>query len=295
MSRQKRIQYFISSLRLYIFWSFAASVTLSLDVAVGRRPSVVDGGSVLVDDSSKIFTGGELELSGSGNASSGCVLNFNTAFKVKFGLPSLAFLPKWYWKMYLWPSTCDSMLGTWYVSLSSTELTTELQSCTKSFTWNCFLLNINGSCKSRFISGMRGRKTFSDVRVPVMMRASMTLSRSYVTISRVPLHRPAAILRLRSSMIGAPTFNWSICGGKPEKFSVPMLLSPMSKSHVENWYDDVIDVSIISGLKAFFLTVLPDGNNKDAIPQDATVRIIFSSDHSAVVIAFQRNVFPVPP
>nr|GEX13635.1 hypothetical protein [Tanacetum cinerariifolium] len=111
--------------------TFVASVTLSLDVAVGRRPSVVDGGSLLVDDSSKIFVGGELVLSGSGNASSGCVPNFNTAFKVKFSLLGLAFLPKWYWKMYLWPSACDSMLGTWYVSLSSTELTTELQSGTK--------------------------------------------------------------------------------------------------------------------------------------------------------------------
>nr|GEX28776.1 hypothetical protein [Tanacetum cinerariifolium] len=79
----------------------------------------------------RIFAGGELALSVTGNASCGCVVRFNIAFKVKFGLPGLAFLPKWYWKMYLWPSACDNMLGTWYVSLSSTELTTELQSGTK--------------------------------------------------------------------------------------------------------------------------------------------------------------------
>nr|GEX62742.1 hypothetical protein [Tanacetum cinerariifolium] len=40
---------------------------------------------------------------------------------------------------------------------------------------------------------------------------------------------------------------------------------------------------------------LPDGNGNDAIPDDATVRTIFSSERKAHVIAFQRNVLPVPP
>nr|GEV98944.1 reverse transcriptase domain-containing protein [Tanacetum cinerariifolium] len=53
----------------------------------------------------------------------------------------------------------------------------------------------------------------------VMMRALMTLLRSCVTISRVPLQSPPDILRLRRSIIGAPTFSSSLCGGKLAKFS----------------------------------------------------------------------------
>ncbi|GKC27452.1 hypothetical protein Tco_1034746 [Tanacetum coccineum] len=41
--------------------------------------------------------------------------------------------------------------------------------------------------------------------------------------------------------------------------------------------------------------VLPDGNNNAAIPEAATVSMIFSSDRRALVIAFHRNVFHVPP
>ncbi|GKG38084.1 hypothetical protein Tco_0457307, partial [Tanacetum coccineum] len=66
---------------------------------------------------------------------------------------------------------------------------------------------------------MRGRKTFSDIRVPVMMRASITLLRSCVTISRVPLQSPPDILRFRRSIIGEPTLISSLCGGKPAKFN----------------------------------------------------------------------------
>nr|GEZ25294.1 hypothetical protein [Tanacetum cinerariifolium] len=59
---------------------------------------------------------------------------------------------------------------------------------------NCFHLNTNGNCKSRLINGMRGRKNSSDMRVPIMIRASMTLSSSWVTIIRVPLQRPLVTL-----------------------------------------------------------------------------------------------------
>nr|GEY32759.1 hypothetical protein [Tanacetum cinerariifolium] len=69
------------------------------------------------------------------------------------------------------------------------------------------------------INEMRGKKTFSDIRVPVMMRASMTLLRSWVTINRVPLQRPRNMLRFRRSIFGAPTFSSSMYGGKPAKFS----------------------------------------------------------------------------
>nr|GFC93164.1 hypothetical protein [Tanacetum cinerariifolium] len=109
--------------------SFAASFTVSL--AVGSGPSVVDTGFVLVDDSSRISVRGDLIVYAAGNAGNGSVVSFKTTFKVKFGFPGLAFLPKWYWKMYLRPLACDSTVGTWYVSLSSMELTAELQSGTK--------------------------------------------------------------------------------------------------------------------------------------------------------------------
>nr|GEX22063.1 hypothetical protein [Tanacetum cinerariifolium] len=82
-----------------------------------------------------------------------------------------------------------------------------------------YLPKINGNCRSRLINGMRGRKTFSDIRVPVMMHASMTLLRSFVTISRVPLQRPPDILKFRRSIIRAPTFSSSLCGGKPAKLN----------------------------------------------------------------------------
>nr|GFC55456.1 hypothetical protein [Tanacetum cinerariifolium] len=78
-----------------------------------------------------VFLRGDLIVYAAGNASNGSVVSFKTTFKVKFGFPGLAFLPKWYWKMYLRPLACDSTVGTWYVSLSSMELTTELQSGTK--------------------------------------------------------------------------------------------------------------------------------------------------------------------
>nr|GEU82963.1 elongation of fatty acids protein 3-like [Tanacetum cinerariifolium] len=96
-------------------------------LAVGIASSAVATGFVLGANSPRISVGVDLVLSAAGNASNGFVVKFITAFKVWpswFGF----FLPKWYWKMYLRPSVCDSMVGTWYVSLSSIELTTESQS-----------------------------------------------------------------------------------------------------------------------------------------------------------------------
>lgn len=41
--------------------------------------------------------------------------------------------------------------------------------------------------------------------------------------------------------------------------------------------------------------VLPPGNRRDAIPDDATVRQIHFSLRNLQIIVFHRNVFPVPP
>nr|GEY90626.1 hypothetical protein [Tanacetum cinerariifolium] len=153
-------------------------------------------------------------------------------------------------------------------------------------TGNCFLLNINGNCKSRLINGMRGRKTFFDIRVPVMMRASMTLLRSCVIISRVLLQRPPDILRLQRIIIGAPTISSSMCGGKLAKFN--------EFKYPGGYKSSVSPPSFPCALLHPNL-VLPDGNNNAAIPEAATVRTNFSSDRRAAVIAFHRKVFPVPP
>lgn len=41
--------------------------------------------------------------------------------------------------------------------------------------------------------------------------------------------------------------------------------------------------------------VLPPGNNKNAIPDEATTSTIRPSDQILYIITCQRNVFPVPP
>jgi hypothetical protein len=41
--------------------------------------------------------------------------------------------------------------------------------------------------------------------------------------------------------------------------------------------------------------VRPPGSNSAATPEEATARTISFSDHRRKIIAFQRNVFPVPP
>ncbi|EEY63570.1 uncharacterized protein PITG_15933 [Phytophthora infestans T30-4] len=49
------------------------------------------------------------------------------------------------------------------------------------------------------------------------MLASMLLSRSDTTRSRVPLQSPASLFRFLIMMIGVPTFRTILCGGIPEK------------------------------------------------------------------------------
>nr|GEW72264.1 hypothetical protein [Tanacetum cinerariifolium] len=133
-------------------------------------------------------------------------------------------------------------------------------------------------------------KTFFDIRVPVMMRASMTLLRSCVTISRVPLQRPPDILRFRRSIIGAPTFSSSLCGGKPAKLnefrysagynssvSPPSFpcgtasskLRPASVASESGIHNSSEPSSKFSGIWKHEWAVLPDGNNNVAIPEAA--------------------------
>ena len=54
-------------------------------------------------------------------------------------------------------------------------------------------------------------------------------------------------------------------------------------------------LSINNGIRNLECAVLPIGNNKEAIPNDATTRTILLSDLILVIITFHRYVFPIPP
>ena len=58
--------------------------------------------------------------------------------------------------------------------------------------------------------------------------------------------------------------------------------------HVEN-------LSMDNGIRNLEWAVLPFGNNKDAIPDDATAKTISLFDLILLIIAFHKYVFPVPP
>jgi hypothetical protein len=63
---------------------------------------------------------------------------------------------------------------------------------------------------------------------------------------------------------------------------------PCLKSQVDS-------LLMFSGMWNRECAVLPPGTSSAAIPLDATAKTIFPSARSDVLIAFQRNVFPVPP
>jgi len=58
---------------------------------------------------------------------------------------------------------------------------------------------------------IRGIKTRSPMLEPVIIWASIIRSASCVTISLVPLHKPAEGLRFRSNIIGVPIFKEILC------------------------------------------------------------------------------------
>ena len=57
----------------------------------------------------------------------------------------------------------------------------------------------------------------------------------------------------------------------------------------------VEDLSINRGIQNLECAVLPIGNNKDAILDDATAKTILLSDLILVIIVFHKYVFPVLP
>ena len=79
-----------------------------------------------------------------------------------------------------------------------------------------YILNINqclpASCE---VIAMRGMNARCPLWSPVITVASMTRSEHRSTNSRVPLQSPFVQSKLRSSVIGAPIFNCSWCGGQP--------------------------------------------------------------------------------
>ena len=78
---------------------------------------------------------------------------------------------------------------------------------------NCRLCNLNGHHKFTLCI----IRTVCPWFEPLKIVASMTFSPSLVIWSLVPLHRPSCWSRLRSNIIGAPTFRTRRCGRSPEE------------------------------------------------------------------------------
>ena len=62
---------------------------------------------------------------------------------------------------------------------------------------------------------IRGMNTVVPILVPVSIIASIRCVLKFRHVSLVPLHKPAAGLIFRSSIIGAPVFRISLCCGIP--------------------------------------------------------------------------------
>ena len=84
------------------------------------------------------------------------------------------------------------------------------------FTGNCNLLKQSES--SFDIRGILGMNTDFPFSLPTIISASITLFRSCLTHSLVPLHSFGE-LRFLKSMIGDPTFNLRKCNGIPGAFN----------------------------------------------------------------------------
>ena len=94
------------------------------------------------------------------------------------------------------------------------------------------ILHINqclpASCE---VIAMRGMNARCPLWSPVITMASMTRSEHRSTNSSVPLQSPFEWSKLRSSVIGAPIFNCSRCGGQPFgssllRYSIRMIFAP---------------------------------------------------------------------
>jgi hypothetical protein len=55
------------------------------------------------------------------------------------------------------------------------------------------------------------------------------------------------------------------------------------------------DSSIVTGILNHECAVRSPGSKSDVTPEEATARTINFSQRKREIIAFQRNVFPVPP
>ena len=95
-----------------------------------------------------------------------------------------------------------------------------------------YILNINKclptSCEVIAMQGMNGRCPLWSL---VIIVASMTRSEHRSTNSRVPLQSPFERSKLQSSVIGAPIFNYSRCGGQLLgssllRYSIEMIFAP---------------------------------------------------------------------
>jgi len=83
---------------------------------------------------------------------------------------------------------------------------------------NCLLISLNGHGESKGDIFILDMYVVWPILGSVIISASTTLVPSLVTISRVPLHKPFAWSKLRSSMMGVPTLILSLWLGIPDVF-----------------------------------------------------------------------------
>ncbi|GJX19650.1 hypothetical protein Tco_0222327 [Tanacetum coccineum] len=133
------------------------TLTLFLPAVVDSSPTAAS--VLLLDGSSNYSAEGEIVVSVSGNASNGVAVGFKAACNVNLGFPGFGFLPKWYLKI------IDNRVALRHKGFCNLAYS----SISNPSAISPQIRNGRIMPLSRLINGMRGRKTFSEMRVPVMM------------------------------------------------------------------------------------------------------------------------------
>jgi hypothetical protein len=118
--------------------------------------------------------------------------------------------------------------------------------------------------------------------------------RNPVIVDNLSKHEGSASPR-RSRMVrskGSKQCLWVI-GASSHMIKERCTIKSARKVPLLMWHMD--DSSMTIGILNRKWAVRPPGSNREAIPDEATARTMSFSDRRREIIAFQRNVFPVPP
>nr|GEU50682.1 hypothetical protein [Tanacetum cinerariifolium] len=214
--------------------------------------------------------------SGLGRFSNGCGDVLKAASRLKFGWPGLSFLPK---SLQSGAKMCASGLKQ------------------ESFTGNCFLLNKNGISKSLFISEIRGKKTFSDIRRydEVIEASSISNFDVFFFTGSVCLKSPPNIMLLPpNGVCGLSNMSLrhrSRASKQRRSFigASSQMMRSVSLNKSASWlffYTASAFFVQVSGILNREWAVLPDGKSNDAIPEDATAKTILSCKRRMHAIDF---------